>query len=78
MSKKHFIEVAKMINNLGNRTQAEFTALWFADFFAKYHKLFDRERFLTACGVEQYKPKKITATDLINIKLGLLPEELPE
>jgi hypothetical protein len=53
MTKKHFIPVAKMISELQDRKQAEYWAEWFADFFANYNPRFDRQKFLTACGVDK-------------------------
>lgn len=50
MTKKHFIAVAEMISKQ-EPEQRQKLAEWFADFFARYNKSFDRQRFLTACGI---------------------------
>lgn len=49
MTKKHFIEVAKMISCLASDDEREKLSLWFATWFAKYNPLFDRAKFIEAC-----------------------------
>lgn len=57
ITKKHFIAVAKMI--AGEKIlQRQRLALWFADFFAKYNPLFDRQKFLQACGICDCKSQR--------------------
>lgn len=57
MTKKHFIAVAKMISEKQGAEKNEL-ADWFADFFAKYNKLFNGEKFRKTCGVESVRVVK--------------------
>ncbi len=49
MTKKHYIEIAKMISETKDAKMREQLAEWFAKWFAKFSKTFDREKFMVAC-----------------------------
>lgn len=49
MTKQHFIAIASLIHNLGERTTREALANAFANLCAQHNDAFDRERFMLAC-----------------------------
>lgn len=60
MTKKHFISIAKIISerlnnvqNLDTQLEAMNLASKLADYFAQENPHFDREKFLSACGVRE-------------------------
>lgn len=51
MTKKHFIAIAKIIREYGDISTMRLS--WeLAKYFATTNKLFDQNRFFTACGVQ--------------------------
>jgi hypothetical protein len=53
MTRKHFLKAAEIVNNQPTKSDAKRRiALAFCEFFASENPRFDKERFLTACGVE--------------------------
>lgn len=68
MTKKHFIAVAKMIAELEDRKEADYLAIWFAEFFKKYNPRFDDEKFLSACNYRDWQLK-----DKIKYTFGVIP-----
>ena len=65
MTKKHFIAIAQIIksfNSGGIMTKRYGIENAFADWLQKQNKLFDRQKFLIACGVEKEKPNLLVAS----------------
>jgi len=50
MSRKHFVEVAKMIAAETDRVSAKRFAEGMASIFQRENERFDRNRFMSACG----------------------------
>ena len=50
MSRKHFVEIAKIVSNTPESTR-EALALYFVRMFQAENPRFDPSRFLKACGV---------------------------
>jgi hypothetical protein len=43
---------------LEDRHEADYLAMWFAEFFKKYNPRFDDEKFLTACNYRDWQVEK--------------------
>jgi hypothetical protein len=52
MTRKHFKAIAETISEIDNTYERENVALRFAKMLPQFNGLFDRQRFLEACGVE--------------------------
>jgi hypothetical protein len=52
MTRKHFKAIAETISEIDNTYERENVALRFARMLPQFNGLFDRQRFLEACGVE--------------------------
>jgi len=52
MTKKHFVEAAKMISRIRDKRERKRSAVRFATLFRKFGKRFDSERFFIACKVK--------------------------
>lgn len=51
MTKKHFIRAAEIVTDISDRDIALIVASRFIQLFSAYNDRFDRQRFLTACGL---------------------------
>ena len=52
MTKKHFVQAAKMIKEQSPQNQRKLCN-FMVEFFEVYSKKFDRDTFIAACGVSQ-------------------------
>jgi hypothetical protein len=52
MSRKHFIEAAKIVKSIEDRQVANTVAGAYVELFRQFAPNFDRDRFYAACGLE--------------------------
>ena len=52
MTRKHFVEAAKIISDISDVSERKRTAVRFATLFRKFNDRFDSSKFFKACNVK--------------------------